>query len=62
MQIQEQHGHGLQLAFVEYRQEIRTAQEHQGSDLAYRIQEHNGNEDQTQDHHQRSMRLVHCAE
>jgi len=39
-----------------------TAQEHQGSDLAYRIQEHNGNEDQTQDHHQRSMRLVHWAE
>ena len=34
MQIQEQHGHGLQLTFVEYRQEIRAAQEHQGSDLA----------------------------
>ena len=34
MQIQEQRGQGLQLTFVEYRQEICAAQEHQGSDLA----------------------------
>jgi hypothetical protein len=55
-QTEKQHGQGLPLRLVEYRQEIRAAQERQGRDIAYGVHAHNGNEGQTEDHHQGSMR------
>jgi hypothetical protein len=33
MHIEEQHGHGFALRLAQYRQEVRTAQKRQGSDL-----------------------------
>ena len=59
---EEQHGQGFPLRLVEYRQEIRAAQNRQGRDIANRVHAHNGNEGQTEDHHQGSMGLAYPAE
>src|SRR2546425_11534394 len=63
MQTEKQHRQRVALRFVEYRQEIGAAHEHQSSSVIHHVEEVDGRgQHTTQDQHQHGEFLVHSLE